>query len=261
MPNCGVAELSLNGDGWALQQWPGDPDRAPASGRPDRSRRTSRGSVAAVRGEGSASATVEIARRALRQRSPSTQPWATQAALTGRADVPAADQLGEILDWLEPTSPGSWADLRTRRAGGRPVLPAGLERRPRTRRLGHRPQARATTFPTAWRSARLRTLPSSSRVYGEELTPLVAPQLGRPGRAFLVLRDQGRAVGLRAGHRGRRNCLRLGDHRAAAVPRPRLGAADLGGGDRSRGRASRAWHGCTATMTMSPFYEGSATGA
>ncbi|HYU04561.1 MAG TPA: GNAT family N-acetyltransferase, partial [Jatrophihabitantaceae bacterium] len=32
-------------------------------------------------------------------------------------------------------------------------------------------------------------------IFGDDLAPLVAGQIGRPGRAFLVLREQGRAVG------------------------------------------------------------------
>jgi broad specificity phosphatase PhoE len=190
IPNCGVAELSVDGDAWTLLQWPGDPDRAPHPGdlidlvgrAAEQWLRTSADAAAIfadVQGVPCASFDIDA-------------PWATQAALTGRADLPAPGELGAVLDWLEARRPGSWqvrarAEQRPHLAGT--GLVAALE-------LGvwitdRRPYIRPPDGVDISEAADAEEFLS---VYGDPLAPLVTGQIGRPGRAFLVLREQGRAA-------------------------------------------------------------------
>jgi probable phosphoglycerate mutase len=190
IPNCGVAELSVDSHAWTLVRWPGDPDRAPHPGdlidlvgraAEHWLQASADGAAIAADIHGVPCASFDI-----------DAPWATQAALTGRADLPAPDELGAVLDWLEARRPGSWqVRVRDEQRGGLagaglvPALELGVwitDRRPYLRTpdgvdIGD--AADAAEFVS---------------VFGDDLAPLLTGQIGRPGRAFLILREQGRAV-------------------------------------------------------------------
>jgi probable phosphoglycerate mutase len=191
IPNCGVAELSVDGDAWTLRQWPGDADRAPHPGdlidlvgrAADQCLRASADGGATqfadVRGVPCASFDIDA-------------PWATQAVLTGRADPPTTGDLAAVLDWLEARRPGSW-QVRVRaeqRAafGGSGLVPAlELGVWITDRRLYPR-------LPDGVDIAEAADPDEFVSVFGESLAPLVIGQLGRPGRAFLIMRERGQAI-------------------------------------------------------------------
>jgi len=190
IPNCGVAELSVDGNAWTLLQWPGDPDRAPHPG--DLIDLVGRAAEQWLRASGEGAALTDDVHGVPCASFDIDTPWATQAVLTGRADLPAPDELGAVLDWLEARRPGSW-QVRARdeqsvalaRAGLVPALELGVWITDR------RPYLRAPDGVDIGEAADAAEFVS---VFGDDLAPLVAGQIGRPGRAFQVLREQGRAV-------------------------------------------------------------------
>jgi broad specificity phosphatase PhoE/predicted GNAT family acetyltransferase len=190
IPNCGVAELSVDGNAWTLLQWPGDPDRAPHPGdlidlvgraAEQWLQASADGAAIAADVHGVPCASFDI-----------DAPWATQAALTGRADLPAPHELGAVLDWLETRRPGSW-QVRVRAEQRAELASAGLVP---ALELGvwitdRRPYARPPDGVDIGEAADAAEFVS---VFGDDLAPLLTGQIGRPGRAFLILREQGRAV-------------------------------------------------------------------
>ena len=190
IPNCGVAEMSVDGGAWTLLQWPGDPDRAPHPG--DLIDLVGRAAELWLRASADGAAVTADVHGVPCASFDLDAPWATQAALTGRADLPAPGELGAVLDWLEARRPGSWqvrvrdeqrADLTA--MGLVPALELGVwitDRRPYPRP------------PDGVEIGEATDAAEFVSVYGDELAPLVTGQLGRPGRAFLVLREQSRTV-------------------------------------------------------------------
>lgn len=194
IPNCGVAELSVDGNAWTLRQWPGDPDRAPHPG--DLIDLVGRADAQVLRAfaDGSAEACTELhgapcASFAI------DEPWATRAALTGRADLPSADELGAIGRWLQTIRPGSWqVGVRVEQRGSPALDQLDLvtatelgvwvtDRWPRY------------SWPDGVEIGPAADADEFVAVYGADLAPLVTAQIGRAGRTFLVLREHGRAVG------------------------------------------------------------------
>ena len=190
IPNCGVAELSVDGGAWTLLQWPGDPDRAPHPG--DLIDLVGRAAQVWLRTSADAGAVSADIHGVPCASFDIDAPWATQAALTGRAELPAPGELGEVLDWLQARSPGSW-QVRVRAEqsaaaaamGLAPALELGVwitDRRP------YLPTPAGLEVGEATDAAEFVS------VFGADLAPLLTGQIARPGRAFLVLRQEGRAV-------------------------------------------------------------------
>src|SRR5207302_8864684 len=98
VPNCGLVELSIDADAWALRQWPGDPDRGPHPG--DLIDLVGRAEARRVRADATEVRGVPCTAY------PLDTPWAVRATLTGQADVPAG--IDDVLDWLDQRRPGSW---------------------------------------------------------------------------------------------------------------------------------------------------------
>jgi probable phosphoglycerate mutase len=192
VPNCGLAEISVDDHDWALRQWPGDPDRGPHPG--DLVDLVGRAGAHWLRRSGTANGatTAEIGGVPC-VRLDIDEPWATQAVLTGLPEPPSPEQLDEVLNWLRSASPGSWqVTVRAEHlddpvlAGLTPALELGvwMVERPSPYRL-----------PDGVEVGEARDAEEFLGVYGHELAPLIDGQLGRPGMSFLVLREHGQAVG------------------------------------------------------------------
>lgn len=183
LPNCGLVELSIDADGWALRQWPSDPDRAPRPGdlidllgRAE-ARRVHDDAAAEIHGVPCTAYPLDT-------------PWAVRATLTGQADVPAG--LDDVLDWLDQRRPGSW-QVRARieqvealASRLRPVLELGVWLADRWPRYD---------IPEGCEIGPARDLDEFLGVLGPELRPLLTGVVGRPGHTQLVLRVDGQAVG------------------------------------------------------------------
>jgi GNAT superfamily N-acetyltransferase len=186
VPNCGLVELDVDADGWALRQWPGDPDRAPHPG--DLVDLVGRAEAATERASGAAADVHGV---------PCTHfaidaPWATRASLTEHADLPSADALDDVLAWLEATRPGGWlVRARAEQADSMPtsLVPAQrlsvwiTDQRPRV------------TVPEGCGIGPARSAEEFLEVYGRNQAPLLDGRFGRDDHAFLVLRVDDAAVG------------------------------------------------------------------
>jgi probable phosphoglycerate mutase len=252
VPNCGVAEVHVGDQAWALQQGPGEPERGPHPG--DLIDLVGRASARWLRrsADASAVASAEVAGATCASFAVE-QPWATQAVLTGQSHAPTAAQLDAVGDWLQSTRPGSWR-IRVRiehldelaLADLTPALELAVlitERRSWLR------------LPDGVEIGEARDAAEFLQVYGADLAPLVEAQLGRDGCSFLVLREHGEAVG----------CARVTDVGGTAyVSGITVVAARRGAGlgrlisaaatNHAVRRAGLAWLHCDDHMVA--FYEG-----
>lgn len=186
VPNCGLVELDVDADGWALRQWPGDPDRAPHPG--DLVDLVGRAEAAVERASGAATDVhgVPCSYFAI------DAPWATRATLTEHADLPAPGHLDDVLAWLEAARPGVWLlRARAEQAGSLPprLVPA--------QRLGvwitdRRPWI---TVPEGCEIGPAHSAEEFLEVYGSDQAPLLNGRFGRADHAFLVLRVDGAPAG------------------------------------------------------------------
>jgi broad specificity phosphatase PhoE/GNAT superfamily N-acetyltransferase len=186
VPNCGLVELDVDADGWALRQWPGDPDRAPHPG--DLVDLVGRAEAAAERASGAAADVHGV---------PCTHfaidaPWATRASLTEHADLPSADALDDVLAWLEATRPGVW--LVRARAEQADSLPTSLVPAQRLS-VWITDQRPRVTVPEGCEIDPARSAEEFLEVYGRNQAPLLDGRFGRDDHAFLVLRVDDAAVG------------------------------------------------------------------
>lgn len=185
VPNCGLAELNVNAARWELLTWPGDPDRGPHPG--DLVDLVGRANAEWFRSSGTEVHGIPCVSFAV------NAPWATQATVTERADLPDPERLSRVRAWLDDRGRGSWR-IRVRDTQvGEPAL-AGLVP---CLRLGvwladRRP---SYTVPEGVEIGAARDPSEFLAVFGEPLASLLAHQFGEPGRTFLVLREHGETVG------------------------------------------------------------------
>ncbi len=192
MPNCGVAEISIGDHAWALEQWPGDPDRGPHPG--DLIDLVGRASALWLRASSTPGASVTADIRGVPcARFDIDAPWATQAALTGHAHPLPAKQLDEVLAWLQAANPAAW-QIRARAEQVDELILAGLKP---ALELGVWIADRRSpyTVPDDVEIGEARDADEFVQVYGQELAPLVVDQIGLAGRSFLVMRERGQPVG------------------------------------------------------------------
>ena len=205
VPNCGVVELSVDGDGWRMLSWP---PRVPQLGAAqpypgDLVDLLGRAAVDLARepaGGGVEGSSYAVVAGVPCWDLPLPSVWAAQAALTGLEDEPSPDVLAEVSAWLEKRSPGSWT-LVVREAHAAAVAAAtGLGE---DLRLGAWvcEEAPDADLPPGAEVAPPREVEEFLSVYGAELRPVAAEYLEDPDRELLVLRVDGVAVG----------CARLAD--------------------------------------------------
>lgn len=244
IPNCGLVEVSVHGGGWVLQTWPGDPDRGPHPG--DLVDLVGRADAAWFRISG-----VDVHGVPCVAFDVDT-PWATQATVTERADLPDPAALAGVRAWLEAQGRGSWR-MRAREAQVGEAALAGLV--PRLR-LGVWLTDRRPSYavPEGVEIGAAHDPAEFLAVFGEPLAPLLATQFGQPGHTFLVLRERGQAVA----------CARVTEVGGTAY----VSAVTVRDGERGRGmgrlmsaaatryglrRAGLAWLHCEDEL--GPLYE------
>ena len=192
LANCGIAEMVYADGRWRLRSWSGDPDRAPHPGdlidlvgRADaeqvRDRQENLVGGPAVDVDGVPCVHFGI-----------PQAWGTQASFTERSDLPAHEIVVEVCQWLEARSPGSWQvtarpeQVATLRAHGLEVL-RELAVLITDSGPGYEAPEGITIGPA-------RSEAEFLSVFGPDLAPVVAGELDRPGREFLVVWDDGGAL-------------------------------------------------------------------
>lgn len=190
-PNCGLAEMRVNGADWRIAIWPGDPDRAPHPGDlvDLLGRAGAAWSQVAAAGRARAAAVLHgVPCHAF----DIEEPWAAQATFTGEPDLPDSEAIAEITAWLAAHGRHGW-QLRVRAEQADAPVFAAL-------------RAKTTLGVWATESRPHFTVPSGVEigpahnpaeflaVAGAELAPLVTGDIAHPGRTLLVLREQGRPV-------------------------------------------------------------------
>ena len=269
--NCGVVELSGDGDGWRLVSWPKRTPQLGTSpypgdlvellGRADAER-----NLAPPTGRRPEGAEYETVAGVACAHLPLPQAWATQASLAGfeaATGAPSGAVLDAVTRWLQRRSPGAWHLVVDQQQADDVAASTGL-----TTQLRHGvwlcdeapevpvPQGEAT--PPSLEAA--RDVGEFLEVFGADLRPVVEHQLGLPDREFLVVRHEGRPIA----------CARLRDLAGTTYVGGITVVPELRG--RRWGRAVSArqpaglssaprWRGCTATTTSARSTRGWATGA